>query len=107
MRMSSLARRSAGLLVALEPVVRKRLPARQGAHPDVAGGPALERVVDCAEADARAVRVGAAAAEQGRAAEPAGRLRSSLCRPGGSAKFLSGDGRDSISRAAAVRRSKS
>src|SRR6266516_2505952 len=101
--MSSLGRRSAGLLVMLETVVRKHLPARQGAGPDVAGGPALERVVDRAEADARALGLGPAAAEQVRAADRAERLRCSLRRPVGAEELLAGDDRDAVARDAAIR----
>src|SRR2546421_3906663 len=102
-RISSLGRvRLAALLVALEPVVRQRLPTRDRAHPDVVGRLSLERVVDRAQANAGAVGLRPAAPEQVRPADRAERLRGSLGRLVGAKKLLAGDDRDEAARDAAV-----
>src|SRR5436305_5564466 len=101
-RISSLGRVRLALLVALEPVVRQRLPTRDRAHPDVVGRLSLERVVDRAQANAGAVGLRPAAPEQVRPADRAERLCGSLGRLVGAQELLAGDDRDAVARDAAV-----
>src|SRR3954471_2325439 len=90
-------------LDALEPVVRQRLPAGDRPGVDVLRGGAGERVVDRAQADARLVGLGPAAAEQVRAADRAERLRGALLGLVGAEQLLAGEERDLLAADAAVR----